>query len=59
MYKLPCAKLSTRITPKISERPAATSHKYMASLRPTSPWKSIWNSSHNLDSRVFALRRSR
>ena len=40
MYRLPCAKFSTRITPKISDSPAATSHRYMASLRPTRPWKS-------------------
>src|SRR5205085_11807199 len=29
-----------RNTPKMSESPAATSHRYMASLSPTRPWKS-------------------
>ena len=44
MYRLPCAKFRTRMTPKISERPAATSHRYMASLRPTRPWNSTYPS---------------
>src|SRR6266481_4255692 len=39
MYRAPCAKFSTRSTPKMSESPAATSHRYMASVRPTRPWK--------------------
>src|SRR5947208_1827531 len=29
-----------RSTPKMSDSPAATSHRYMASLSPTRPWKS-------------------
>src|SRR5919109_2578467 len=39
MYRLPCAKFRTRSTPKMSDRPAATSHRYIASVRPTRPWK--------------------
>ena len=38
MYSEPCAKLTTRVTPKISVRPAATRNSADAPARPFRSW---------------------
>ena len=40
MYSEPCAKLTTRVTPKISVSPAATRNSAEAPARPLSSWRS-------------------